>query len=56
MSKAPEEASANSRQFARSLRDMYVAMLAEGFTPPEAMGILANIVQAALIAQIRPES
>lgn len=50
--KTPEEASSDSRQFARALRDIYVAMLAEGFTPPEAMGVVANIVQATFSAQL----
>lgn len=51
--RAPQEASANSRAFARTIRDMYVAMLAEGFSPAEAMGILANIVQTTLAIELR---
>ena len=50
MSKAPEEASAQMRQFARAIRDMYVAMLAEGFTPLEAMQLLGQVVSAGIIA------
>ena len=48
MSPAPQEASADSRTFARSVRDLYVAMLAEGFTRSEALELLARIVQSAM--------
>lgn len=46
----PEEASAVMRGLARTLRDMYVALLAEGFTEQQANGllgvVLAEVVQA----------
>lgn len=42
----PEEASADMRQFARLLRDMYVGLVAEGFTVGEALTIIGKTIAA----------
>lgn len=44
MSQSPEEASADMRSAARTLRDMYVALVAEGFTVPEALAIIGHAI------------
>lgn len=44
----PEEASAEMRKFARVMRDMYVALLAEGFKPPEALVMIGQVIAAQL--------
>lgn len=49
---APEEASAAMRSFARTVRDMYVALVAEGFEEREAFSIIAQVI----IANSRGES
>lgn len=41
---AYEEASADMRVAARALRDMYVALIAEGFTVPEALAIIGHAI------------
>lgn len=41
------EASADARQAARGLRDMYDALMAEGFTPDQAVALMAEIVRRA---------
>lgn len=43
-SNGPEEASAAMRELARALRDMYVALIAEGFTVPEALAIIGHAI------------
>lgn len=48
MSNTPEEASADMRQLARVYRDMYVALVAEGFSPPEALTIIGHTIGAML--------
>ena len=40
----PVEPSADLRKLAKELRGMYVALISEGFTVPEAMGIIAAII------------
>ena len=52
---APEEASAMARAFARSVRDMYVAMVAEGFTADEAMRLLGQVVSTAIVVNGKAE-
>lgn len=42
-----EEASADMRTMARALRDMYVALIAEGFTVPEALTIIGHAIGGA---------
>lgn len=44
MSNGPEEASAEMRTAARALRDMYVALIAEGFTVSEALTIIGHAI------------
>lgn len=39
-----EEASADMRTMARALRDMYVALVAEGFSPSEALAIIGHAI------------
>lgn len=39
-----EEPSADMREFARMVREMYVALIKEGFSVIEAMGILATVI------------
>lgn len=45
---APEEASAEMRQWARMMRDLYAALVAEGFTEPQALTLLSDTVAAAM--------
>lgn len=40
------EASAGSRSFARTLRDMFVAFTAEGFDRNEALFLIGQVIQA----------
>lgn len=47
----PQEASSDSRVFAHAIHDLYVAMLAEGFSQAEALMMLANIVAASIREQ-----
>lgn len=47
MSQSPEEASAEMRQMARVFRDMYVALVAEGFTAAEALTIIGHAISGA---------
>lgn len=42
----PVEPSAELRQAAHSLREMYLALIAEGFTVEEAMNIIAIAMSA----------
>lgn len=44
--RAPIEARAELRQFAHLCREMYVALLQEGFTAPEAMNIIGVTIAA----------
>jgi hypothetical protein len=46
--KAPEEASAAMRAMARTVRDMYIALCAEGFTATEALIIVGQMLRAAI--------
>lgn len=48
----PQEASANSRALSRHLRDMFVALMAEGFTERQAMAMTAEVLKAAVVANI----
>jgi hypothetical protein len=41
---AREEASADMRAAARAMRDMYVALIAEGFTVMEALAIIGHAI------------
>jgi alkylation response protein AidB-like acyl-CoA dehydrogenase len=43
---AREEASAESRHAARLVRDMFVALIAEGFTEQQALVILGHAISA----------
>lgn len=43
---APEEASAGMRVLARTLRDMYVALTAEGFTEQQALNMVGTALAA----------
>lgn len=45
-----EEASADARQFARNMRDMYVALVAEGFAPGEALQIVGQVIAASILS------
>lgn len=45
---AQQEPNAQNRQFARQVRDVYVALVAEGFSTNEAMTIIATAIAAAL--------
>lgn len=47
---APEEASAIGRTFARAIRDMFVALIAEGFTEAQAIALCGQAIAAAAIA------
>lgn len=44
---SPEEASAEMRAMARVFRDMYVALVAEGFKPTEALTIIGHAIAGA---------
>jgi hypothetical protein len=46
MSTGPEEASADSRQMARVVRDTYVGLIAEGFTEWQALIIVGQCIAA----------
>lgn len=39
------EPSAEIRQLAKNLRQIYLALIREGFTPPEALAIIGHAVQ-----------
>ena len=43
-----QEPSAASRLMARGLRDIYVALLAEGFTEKQAIGLLGQTIAASV--------
>lgn len=45
MNGVPVEPSADLRQFASTLRQMYVALLAEGFTENEALAIIGHTLR-----------
>lgn len=47
MSRGQEEPSADMRQLARTYRDMYVALIAEGFSPSEALSIMGHVISGA---------
>lgn len=47
----PEEASAAMRTFARTMRDMYVALIAEGFTEREATKLISETIRATIAAR-----
>lgn len=42
------EPSADMRMFASSLRQMYIALLMEGFTEPESLAIIGHVLAATL--------
>lgn len=44
----PVEPSAETRQAANALRQMYVALIEQGFTQDEAMGIIGISIAAAI--------
>lgn len=46
---APEEASAISRTFARAIRDMFVALVAEGFSEGQALVICGQAITATIV-------
>jgi hypothetical protein len=48
MSNGPIEPSAELRVLASTLRQMYLALVAEGFTTTEAMTIIAETIRASL--------
>lgn len=48
MSNTPEEASADMRALARTFRDMYVALVAEGFTEPQALVMIGQTISAVI--------
>lgn len=45
-----EEPPANMRQMARTIRDMYVSLVNEGFTAAEALKLVGSVLQATLTA------
>ena len=47
---APQEPTADNRQFARMMRDMFVALVLEGFTNGEALVIIGQAMTAAIVA------
>jgi hypothetical protein len=47
VNRAPIEAAADLRVMARRLREMYTALLAEGFTPGEGIQIIGQAISAA---------
>lgn len=49
-SNAPVEPSADMRAVARSNRELYVALVAEGFTPVQAMQIIGVVLAASFQA------
>lgn len=46
MSTAPYEPSADSRQLARALRDVYMALVLEGFTETQALTVIGHCLIA----------
>lgn len=44
-----EEPPASTREMARNLREIYVALVHEGFTENQALQILAHMTQAAIM-------
>ena len=52
--KAPEEASAGMRTMARTVRDMYIALCAEGFTADEALNLIGQVLRAGINADPKP--
>jgi hypothetical protein len=46
-----EEPRADIRQFAKAMREMYVALQQEGFTVHEAMTIIAQVIAAGVGGQ-----
>ncbi|MBF6277006.1 hypothetical protein [Nocardia nova] len=49
-SPAPQEPSGNSREFARAIRDLFIGLVAEGFTESQALSIISNVVSAKIAA------
>jgi hypothetical protein len=47
MDKAPTEASSDIRQGAKGIRELYVSLLAEGFTTTQAMQIVLTGIASA---------
>lgn len=47
----PQEASAGNRSLARNLRDMHVALVAEGFTERQATVMVSEVLKAAVTAK-----
>ncbi len=48
MSNGPMEPNADMRTFAANLRQMYVAMTNEGFTPNEALTVIGTVLSASI--------
>lgn len=46
MNAAPMEPSADLRMVANALRQMFVALVSEGFTEPQALGIIGQVIAA----------
>lgn len=46
MAGPPMEPSAANRQFAHALREMFVALIAEGFTRDESLTLIAHVLKA----------
>lgn len=51
--KAAEEPSGDMRKFGRIMRDMFVALVAEGFTEEQALSMLATTIAATIGANKR---
>lgn len=48
---APYEPTADMRQLAKMMRDMYQALLAEGFSDRQALSVLGEVVTASIRGQ-----
>jgi hypothetical protein len=44
------EPTANSREFARVIRDLFMGLVSEGFTEPQALSIIGTVVAAKIAA------
>lgn len=50
---ADEEPSSDSRAFARNMRQLFVALVQEGFTEVEALALVGQVIAASIIGGAR---
>lgn len=55
LSHSEHEATAVARSFARSMRDMFIALRSEGFTEKQALAILGEVLSGVIGTALKEE-